>query len=417
MKSKVFEIWFRFISSLWFIPAIMVISAIILWYVMSLVDATLDEWNISLWWVYSGGLEGARSIFSTIASSIITVAGVVFSITIVVLSQSAGQYGPQLVRSFMQDRSTQIALGTFVATFIYSLLTLGTLRGISGDSPPQAGTTLALLLALASIGVLIQFIHNMARSIQSNRIIARVAKEMNGSINRVFPAGSEHNTADQLKNNETPIPDTFDATARPIFSSQSGFIQAIDLDKLMRVAEKKDLIFKIQFNPGQFVPWKGRLVSAWPAEHVGEKLAESIQKAFTIGDERTTEQDVEFSIERLAMIAVRALSPGINDPYTAIICIKWLGVMLSQLAEHSSLPSYHYDKNAKLRIVTNPVLFSAFADAAFNEIRYSASSPVIFIQLLDVIDLVSNIIKTPQGHDILSKHARDIDYESRQKLT
>ena len=262
MKSKVFDIWFRFISSLWFIPAIMVISAIILWYVMSLVDATLDEWNISLWWVYSGGLEGARSIFSTIASSIITVAGVVFSITIVVLSQSAGQYGPQLVRSFMQDRSTQIALGTFVATFIYSLLTLGTLRGISGDSPPQAGTTLALLLALASIGVLIQFIHNMARSIQSNRIIARVAKEMNGSINRVFPAGSGHNTADQLKNNETPIPDTFDATARPIFSSQSGFIQAIDLDKLMRVAEKMDLIFKIQLNPGQFVPWKGRLGSA-----------------------------------------------------------------------------------------------------------------------------------------------------------
>jgi len=416
VKSRLFDIRYRLVSSLWFIPLLMVVLAMVLWYAMSLVDTDLSERNISFWWFYSGGIEAARSILSTIASSIITVAGVVFSITIVVLSQSAGQFGPQLVKSFMQDRSTQIALGTFVATFIFSLLTLVTLRGISGNSQPQAVTTLALLLALASIGVLINFIHNMARSIQSNRIISAIVKEMNGSIGRIFPSSSESSSSHHPESDKTSLPDTFESTARSVLSTRSGFIQAIDIDKLMQVSARKELILRIRFNPGQFVPWKGRLVSAWPADHMDEKLDRSIQKAFIIGDERTTEQDVAFSLERLAMIAVRALSPGINDPYTATICIKWLGVMLSRLAEQSSLPSYHFDKKGRLRIVTSPVMFSVFADTAFNEIRHSASSPVIFIQLLDAIGAVSNFTEYPQ-HRILLKHSRDIDFESRRKLT
>ena len=416
MKSKVFDIWYRLSSSLWFVPSLMVALSIGLWYGMGRLDAYLIEQSFSLGWIFSSGVEGTRSILSTIAGSIITVAGVVFSITIVVLSQLAGQFGPQLVKSFMQDKSTQIALGIFSATFIYSLLALSSVRNTNGDSPSQAATALALLLALASIGVLIRFIHGMARSVESNRIIAAVVKEMNASLDRVFPSGPPKGPLGRDMAMDTAL-DNIDTVGCAVIASKSGFLQAVDLGRLVRIAEESDVVINVRFSPGEFIPWKAELVSLWPAECADENLSVKIRRAFVIGDERTTEQDIELSIERLSMIAARALSPSINDTYTAVICLRWLGVMLCQIAERSFLEPYHYDKEKRLRIITRPVRFSAFVSAAFDEIRHSAGSPEVFVGLLENIDTVSRFIKSPEDRDNLVRHARDIEFYSRRKLS
>ena len=417
MSTKLFDIWFRLSSSLWFIPALMVALSIGLWYGMIQLDGFLEESDSPFTWIFASSADGVRALLAAIAGSIITVAGVVFSITIVVLSQSAAQFGPQLVKSFMQDKSTQLTLGIFSATFVYSLLTLGSVRGNGDSTNSQAATALAVLLSLASIGILIRFIHNMARSVQSNRIIAGIIKEMGASIGRVFPASSAKVTETDKKDEfKSFLPDDFDRTARPVLASSNGFIQAIDLHKLLRAAEEKNVILKVRCTPGGFVSWKSALVSAGPVGYLGEDFDERIRKAFVIGDDRTAEQDIEFSIERLSMIAVRALSPSINDPYTASICIRWLGVMLCRLAGLNFHNSLHFDKEKKLRVITEPVSYGEFLDAAFNEIRHSAASPMVFLYLLENIGIISEFINKPDDYSALMRHAGYIEEESRRKL-
>ena len=413
MKTKLINLGERLRSTYWFLPALMVGLAVGFSFVTIALDQFVQEKRPDLLiWVYAGGPQGVDSLLSTIASSMIAIAGVTFSITIVALSLASSQFGPRLLSNFMRDRGNQIVLGTFIATFIYSLLVLRVLRGDEGNVfVPHISATFAVLLAITNLGVLIYFIHHVSASIQAENIIASVGRDLDEAITRLFPKKRGYGILElehELRHGDD-IPEDFDQEARPIAATQSGYLQAIDYDGLMRIATEKDLLFHLKYRPGDFIVRGSDLVMVWPGKDLDEQLSEKINDAFILGTQRLRMQDVEFTVNQLVEIAVRALSPGINDPFTAIACIDQLGASLVNLAERSIPSAYHYDADNKLCLVTDAVTFGGITDAAFNQIRqYGRSSVAVTIRLLETIAILAAHTSNRERHAALLHQAEMI---------
>jgi uncharacterized membrane protein len=212
-------------------------------------------------WLWAGGPSGAREILSTIAGSMITVAGVAFSITIVVLALASSQFGPRLLRNFMRDTSNQVVLGSFISTFIYCLLILRTIRDDgASEFVPHISVTLGIVSALASLGVLIYFIHHVSVSIQAPMVIARVAEELDRGIARLFPEKVGQNIGEQgNKQPASDLPAEFFRQASAVPSSATGYLQAVAAGALMAIAEEKDLVLCLNYRPGQFCRARNRV--------------------------------------------------------------------------------------------------------------------------------------------------------------
>jgi uncharacterized membrane protein len=346
----------------------------------------------------------------------INVAGVVFSITMVALTMASSQFGPRLLRNFMRDPGNQVVLGTFVATFLYCVLVLRTIR--SGDDAPfvpYIAVTVAIALALASLGVLIYFIHHTSTAIQVSNIIARVSRELDATIERLFPPqGRPAAPAPQRYGQTEELPAEFELQAAAVPASTSGYLQGIDSDTLLLVAQEYDCLLCVQTRPGSFIVQGGTLVLVWPGERLDEPLAECVQAAFILGSERTPTQDVEFCIDQLVEIAIRALSPGINDPFTAITCVDRLGAALCRLAQRPIPSPYRYDEEQQLRIIARPVTFTGVIDAAVNQIRqYGCSSVAVTIRLLETLAVVAAYTHREEDRAALRRQAMMIERGSR----
>ncbi|MGQ9572227.1 MAG: DUF2254 domain-containing protein [Dehalococcoidia bacterium] len=368
-------------------------------------------------WVYTGGPDGARILLSTIAGSMITVAGVVFSVTILTLSFASSQFGPRLLRNFMRDQGNQIVLGTFLATFIYSILVLRTVRGGADDFVPYISVTFAIVLALASLGVLIYFIHHVSASIQADNIIAAVGRDLREAIDRLFPAGLGYGSPGPESGKEQDLPESFEQEAQPIAAEASGYLQAVDNDGLIVLATERDLLLRLERRPGDFVGQEAVLASVWPAGRIDEEVVHGIRQAFILGTRRTPVQDVEFAIDQLVEIAVRALSPGVNDPFTAMTCVDHLGAALTRMVERPIPSACRYDEGGKLRVIADVSTFAGIVDAAFNQIRqYARCSASVTIRLLETIAEVATHASTNAQREVVLRHASMIASGSRKGL-
>lgn len=262
--------------------------------------------------------------------------------------------------------------------------------GGGGDSAPfvpAIAITEGVALALASLGVLIYFIHHhLAASIQVTQLITVVSQDLLHAIARLFPDKLGCGASEPQDRHEGRLPGGFEREARPASATRSGYLQAIDSEGLMQLATEHDLILHVTPRPGHFVIQGSVLVTAWPEGRVDEQFAEKILDAFILGAECTLTQDVEFAVDRLVEVAVRALSPGVNDPFTAMTCVDRLGEALCQLAERVLPSPSRYDADGRLRAVAHPVTFKGVTDAAFNQIRqYGRGSAAVTIRLLEVI--------------------------------
>lgn len=409
--------WESIRTTYWAVPSVMAVTAIGLSVAMIRVDEVLTPKFIgTLSWVYTGGPEGARAVLSTIAASMITVAGVTFSITIVALTLASQQFGPRLLRSFLRDLGNQIVLGTFVSTFIYCLLVLRTVRGIDdAQFVPHLAVTLGVVLAMLSLGVLIFFIHHVSTSIQASQIIANVAADLDRAVVRLFPEQLGHERGAALATNGSMWPGEFDRNTHVVPATSNGYVQAVDEDALLTLATRRDVVLRIDAKPGRFVRHGTTLVTVWSTASVDDGLCESIRAAFIVGSARTPTQDVEFFVDQLVELAVRALSPGINDPGTARMCLDRLGQTLCQVARREMPASCRYDADGRLRVMARPIAFENLATAAFDEIRrYGRSSVAVTVHLLDVIrDVAECVIREPDRLT-LAKHAEVIMRSSRE---
>jgi uncharacterized membrane protein len=420
MRAKIFKYWDRVRSSFWFLPAVMAGAAMVLAFAGVALDEWVPQWLKLNWgWTFTGGAEGASSLLGAIAGSMITIAGVVFSMTLVALSLASSQLGPRLLRNLMRDTTTQMALGTFVATFLYCLLVLRTIRRVDEVAfVPHLSVTGAVLLAVVSVGVLIYFIHHVSVSIQVNEIVARVGTELIEGIDHLFP---EHIGRGAPRTPTGPpdagFLDTFGREARPVGSTADGYLQFIDGDALMALATQEDAVFRLERRPGHYVVADRPLVFVWPGNRVTDQLVEDVNSAFSMGNQRTSGQDFEFAVDQLVEIAIRALSPGVNDPFTAITCVDRLGSALCRLAQKEMPSPYRHDTKDQLRILTPVVTFSDVTDAAFNQIRqYGRSSAAVTIRLLETIAVIAGSVHRPEDCAALLRQAKMIARGARDGL-
>ncbi|MBD2440931.1 DUF2254 domain-containing protein [Nostoc sp. FACHB-110] len=415
---KISKLWDQLHSSYWFIPAVMAVVATALAFTMLNFDRS-DKVNLDYWWIYTGGSDGARSLLGSVAGSMISVAATAFSITIVALQLAASNFGPRLLRNFMQDTGNQVVLGTFIGTFIYCLLVLRTIHG-EGDGyeqyVPQLSVTVGTLLAIISIGVLIYFIHHASTIIQASHVIENVSEDLHSAIKRLFPERIGHGEPEDSLGVEK-MPMSFEQEALPIRANGTGYLQAIDNVELMEIACKHNLLIRLQVRPGKFLIQGSDLVLVLPGKKVNKKLTKQINDAFILGKERTEQQDIEFPIDQLVEIALRAISPGINDPFTAIRCIDRLSAGLCHLVQRDFPSPYRYDKNQKLRFIAKGVDFQELVDRAFNQIRqYGKSDAGVTIRLLEAIAVIATYTNNSKYQASLRHHADMILQDSREGL-
>jgi len=412
MRVQVFKTLDRIRSSFWFLPAVMASGAMVLAFATVALDTPVTDWLARNWGLtYTGGAAGASALLGAIAGSMITIAGVVFSMTLVALSLASSQLGPRLLRNFMRDTTTQVVLGTFVATFLYCLLVLRTIRRAEESLfVPHLSVSLGVLLAVVSVGVLIYFIHHVSVSIQANEIVARVGKELIEEIERLFPENIGRGASRiPTKPPNADFLDRFDREARPIGSTGDGYLQFIDGDALMALAMQEDIVIRVERRPGHYVVATRPLVLVWPGNKVTDQLMDRVNCAFALGNQRTSGQDIEFAVNQLVEIAIRALSPGVNDPFTAMTCVDRLGSALCRLAQQDMPSPYRYDTQDQLRVITPVFTFPDVTDAAFNQIReYGRSSTAVTIRLLETIAEVAGSVHRPEDRVALLRHAKMI---------
>lgn len=413
MKNRMITIWDSVTTSLWFMPSLLIMGSIVLAFLMLWVDTQtklgLDATE-DIWWVFARSPEGARSLVETIAGSMITVAGVSYSIVIVALTLASQQFGPRILRNFMRDRGNQIVLGVFIGTFVYCLLIL---RGIQGmeeaEFVPNIAVIVSMLLALGSLGFLTYFIHHISSTIRAENVVSEVAFELHDSFRRIYPLrfGAER-SADEPP---TLPGETFEEagerirrSGRAIQTSRDGYIQAIDEQSMLKLAERNDLMVFLSCRPGDFVAKGMSVVWAAPAEAVDDRTASALQSGILVGRRRTPTQDAEFAIHQLVEVAVRSLSPGINDPYTAITCVDYLGAALCELTQLELPSNFRYCKG-KLRIVTDTLTFRGAVDSAYNQIRQNAAGVVaVLARMLESLEMVARQASDPDHLRVLYEH-------------
>ena len=410
MRIKLYTSFEQLSGSFWFLPSVMVLIAIL----ASQATTNFDQTNIPssspvLSWLYSGSPDGARSVLSTISGSMISVAGVTFSITMVTLSLASSQLGPRLLSNFMRDRGNQIVLGTFISNFIYCLLVLRSVRSSDEISfVPHLSLSIAIVMAIISLGVLIYFFHHVSTMIQAQNLIANIGKELQSSVDRLLSPQTKNSRYERELRESDDIPSEFEGKQLYITSPESGYLQAIDYETLLEITENNDLILKLLYRPGDFIAKGSDIIAIYPDKGL-EDIENKVHDALVFGTSRLRIQDIEFSIDQLVEIAVRALSPGINDPFTAIACLDQLGTTLSYIAENRIPSGYYYDSKGNLRIISNAVTFDGIIDAAFNQIRqYAKSDVAVTIRLLEVIAIIIARCSSDARRQILLQHAEMI---------
>jgi len=364
MNARLIKLWNDLQSSYYFIPGLMAIGAIFLAMLTSHIDETWDyELANKLGWFYSNKADGARAILTTIAGSMMTVASVTFSITMVAVTSAAGQYGPRLIGNFMRDRANQITLGTFTSTFIYSLLILRVAR--TGDASgvenavaefvPNLSLLVAMGLTMASVGVMIFFIHHIPETLNVGNITGQVGRQLRKDIKDMFP----EEIGEAELDSDVDESDYNNISAVKIKSVAEGYIQAVNETALMDWATENDAVIRLQYRPGDFAISGDPLMQVWKANApLEDEAINKLLAGYALGQDRTAHQNILFLADELVEILARALSPGINDPFTAINCINWFQSALKTMMEVTPPSPYRRDDNGDVRIISYPVSFS-----------------------------------------------------------
>ncbi len=376
-------------SSYWFIPSWMALLAVLLGAGMVWMDVWLGtSWIKGVSWYQQIQADGAREVLSTIAGSMITVAGVVFSITIVALSYASSQYGPRVLTNFMSDRGNTVTLGTFIATFLYGLTVLRTIRaGDDNGFVPQLAVMVGMLLALWSIGVLIYFIHHVSQTIHINHVVARIGELLVEDVGKRFPALIGEPAKQQKAHAAIP---KIDPAAGCVRATSTGYIQLIDETALLACAGRFNVLVRLRYRPGDFIIAGRILADITPAAAVDDDLSEAVRDCFSAGKKRTPENDIMFLVSELVEIAARALSPGINDPITAVTCLDWLGAGGTEFARRKLPHSVRVDDEGTPRVIALPVDFGRFVELSFGRLRhYVAADPIAALHLLRVVGEVA----------------------------
>jgi uncharacterized membrane protein len=390
-------------ASLWFVPSLLVAAAVVAAALLNRID--IDEGSALARLVFPGGAESARAILQVIAGSVITVTGVVFSLTVVTLQLASTQFSPRLLRTFLRDLSNQVVLGTFLATFTYALLVLRAVDSGPGadDQVPSVAITGAYVLTAASVIALVYFIDHIARSIRIDSLMREVNEDTLEVLDRIHPPASGDD--EEVDPEELAAP----ADAVGVPARRSGFIQGVDDEVLLQACEAEGVVLRLEHPVGDRVIAESPLASVWRpggAYETSPELQRAVAAAVQIGYERTMQQDVAFGVRQLVDVAVKALSPGINDPTTAEHAIGHLASLLTSLSRRDLRPLVRRDDAGRIRSIVPVTDLPRFLDLACGQIRrYGASEPTVMRDLLRMLGDVARCDLPPAHAEAVMREA------------
>ena len=382
----------------------MIVLAIAFSFAIVSLDHALQDASIDVsTWLYGATPDGARQLLTTIASSTITVTSLVFSMTLVSLTLASQQLGPRLLENFIRNRANQLVIGYFVSTFVYSLLVLRAVSDVSGTQfVPLCATAAAIGLSIVSSGILIFFIHHVAKSIQADVVVADVSANLDKLITSHFAETEDRGPAIPA---DEGWPEDFDEKATPVYAVESGYIQTLDIRALKSVAADRKIALRLEYRPGHFIVEGSPIAHFFPGPDDSDDLRKEINSKFVIGPKRTSAQDVEYEMRVIAEIAIRALSPGINDFYTAITCVDRLTVALVSVMNRRFPSADFRDEQGKITLRTVPPDFEGLLDTAFNDIRQSAhGNTAVTIRLLESLTVLAKMSAQAEHKGAIGKH-------------
>ena len=411
-------LWQRLRESLWFVPGLLVLGAVGLAYGLITFDAhTAFDGAKRFPLLFGAGAEGSRGMLTAIAGSMLTVAALVFSLTLSTISQVSSQYSPRVLRNFMRDRSNQVVMGYFVGVFVYCLLVLGTIRSVDEQKfVPATAVLVGLVLALGGVVALIFFIHHTAESLQTGTILERITRDTAGSIETLFPA---------------EIGEPAPAPARPplwlgngqvVYAAAPGYVQHVDAEALLRWANEHQAFVQLAQTVGAFVGEQDVLAYVQPDEPAAEPLdAEALaalRSCVGLSRHRSSEQDVGFGLQQLVDIALKALSPGINDTTTGIMAIDRLGMLLQRLAGRPFPPRLRTDDEQHPRAWLPAPDFADYLRLAFDLVRINArGNHAVLLRLLDALARTADAARPAGRRPAIGEQAQLLRDYAEQTLT
>lgn len=379
--SRFKQLWVQIHSSLWFVPGFVIAGLMLLALGLVELDRHLGEVLRQQWpRLFTVEAEGARSLLSSIAGAMATIAGVTFSITMVALALASAQYTSRVLRNFMRDKVNQAVLGIFIGIFLYCLLVLQAISEQPQAFVPAGAVLGSVLLSVVSGGAFIVFIHHISTTIQAAEMAQAITYETLHVIDKYFPDeavdGREH----------ASLSDSKVAVWYPVPARQWGTIQTVAEKQLLAWASAHDAIVRMEYKPGDFIGKDETLVSVAMAQPPDGAAVDALNAAYGVDAFRTLDQDPAFGVRQLVDMALKALSPGINDSTTAVTCLEHIGVILSCCAQRNLEPRNRYDERGNLRVLSIGIDFDELATLAFRQIAESAQgNTVVLLRLLDTI--------------------------------
>ena len=388
-------------TNLWLVPAVEVAGAGVLFAGTYALDRAAFAGVFGLpGWLLSGSPDAARQILTAIAAAVITVVGVVFSIVIVALTLTSTQFGPRMLRNFIRDRGTQVTLGTFVATFVYAVLALGAIGHGGPTFVPRISITVTLALMVADLALLIYFLHHITIQIQLPHVIAGIAADLAAAIElQAAPEAADSGIVAARLTADLHGP------GGEVAAPRSGYLQYIQHRQLVRLAAELGVVIHLRYRPGHFLVQGHPCATVWPAR-AASQVEREMARAHVAGPYRTLAQDVSFGLDQLVEIAIRALSPAVNDTFTALTCIDWIGDSLYKVTGRWHPTRVYRDAAGIVRLVTTETTYQRLVQRAFEKIRQaSRGMPAIMIRQLDALGKIMERAATEEDRELLLNQA------------
>ena len=413
--------WEALRTTFWLVPTVLVAIAGLLFLATFEVDLAAYHHHLTLpFWAQTGSADAGRQVLTTIAAAVITVVGVVFSITILALTLASQQFGPRMMRNFIRDIGNQVTLGVFVGTFVYSVLCLGSITSISsGTFVPRLSIAVAEGLLLVDLAVLIYFIHHIAKSIQLPEVIAGIARDLTHAIDAEFPEQKMDKRPGLVGRGKSvsELLQLIDARGGVVPATTSGYLQFVGYAQLVDIAARTDSVIRLNHRPGHFVVAGRPLATVWPSGAAGQ-IALALAKAHVTGPHRTLMQDPVFAIDLLVEIAIRALSPAVNDTFTALTCIDWLSAGLSRVSGRTLSEATYRDRFGRVRLIESDPSYARMVNRAFDKTRQAARGmPAVIIRLMDALSAITEQTTSEAQRRILTRQAEMIYQSSEESVS
>lgn len=386
-------------GQLWIIPLVLSVLALALAYwVLAFGPSVLADWDDGeFWWLYGGDAGSARGLLSSLLSGLMTMTSLVVSVTFVILTLAANQLGPRLIPIFMGDRQIQTVLGLFLGTILYVLVVLRSLdETLGSEGVPHIAVTIGSALTVACLFALLFYVHKIARAIVADNIVARVAGDLHHAIHGMLPWDGS---------TDENVPEVTLPRVGVVSLDRSGYVQVIDYDRLVALAGRENALLQVKVRAGHFVLGGGEHVVIHAARPPDRGVEKTIRSAFVVGDERSPAQDLEHGLRQLVEIALRALSPGINDPYTAIAVVDRLGAALEEIFRRSLPPAVLHDAEGIVRVIARRSDVQGLTDVAFDAIRQAARDiPAVLIRMADVLGQLASVLRPGEARGAAVRH-------------